>query len=378
MRAEDQAISVVMPVRNAMPFLDAAIGSILNQTHRNFELLIGDDGSTDGSSECIAAWAARDARIRVIRNNGAGLGPSGSSNWVARSATHDWIARMDADDISRADRLHRQMTAMLAHPDAVVIGSLFEVIDHNNRRVFGLNRRALHNMQNSYPVAHGSILFRRDAFERAGGYREACDYWEDNDLFYRLMRQGTAILLPEAIFQYRFSPTSSRLAANEIQMTRAADLCVRCLDAYAARGDYEDILEAEARQGPPAALMPMVVARVVYERLWRGDVRTIRASWAHRNTRMPWNARGIAIRLFASWAMRSPASLRLALRLRAGYRDWRARNIAGPDDILVRADEATGWRVVPLARDAGAAAVQGEGGQQAHPAAARVAMAHSA
>lgn len=348
MRSEDQAVSVVMPVRNAMPFLDEAIASILGQTHRNFEFLIGDDGSTDGSTEYIEKWAARDARIRIIRNDGTGLGPSGSSNWVVRNATHQWIARMDADDISRPDRLHRQLLALLEHPDAVVIGSLFEIIDSAGKQVFGVNRRMLRNIQNDFPVAHGSIMFQRDAFERAGGYRVACDYWEDSDLLLRMMRQGKAILLPEAVFQYRLSATSSRLMADEIRVTRAMDLGLRCMAAHRARGDYEDILEEESRLGPPAALTPMAVTHFASVQLWRGDVRTIRSFYARWQTKIPWDRKGVSIRLFEYWAVLSPASLRLLLKLRARYNDWRARNIVGRDEILVWTGETKGWQKTRL------------------------------
>src|SRR6185503_10477643 len=141
----DQAVSVVMPVRNAMPYLDDAIASILLQSHENFELIIGDDGSTDGSSERIDEWARRDGRIRVIRNGGSGLGPAGSSNWVARAARHPLIARMDADDISMPDRLRAQVLALRADPEAVIVGSLFDYVDGAGRRVGGRDRSVFLN-----------------------------------------------------------------------------------------------------------------------------------------------------------------------------------------------------------------------------------------
>ena len=88
-----------MPVRNALPFLDAAISSILEQSFADFELIIGDDGSTDGSSDRLRAWSARDPRIRLLHRSESG-GPVGSSNWVANAARTPIVARMDADDIA--------------------------------------------------------------------------------------------------------------------------------------------------------------------------------------------------------------------------------------------------------------------------------------
>ena len=172
-------VSVVMPVRNAMPFLDEAVASILAQTHGHFELVIGDDGSTDGSGERLREWARRDSRIRVIRNGGRRLGPSGSANWVARESFHPLIARMDADDISAPDRLRQEILAFRSDPGAVLVGSLYECIDVNGRRVGRRDRSVLRDSRCVFPVAHGSMMFRRDAFERVGGYRSQCDYWED-------------------------------------------------------------------------------------------------------------------------------------------------------------------------------------------------------
>ena len=74
-----------MPVKNAMPFLDAAITSIVEQSFADFELVIGDDGSSDGSTERLREWARRDKRIRLLERT-TSCGPVGSSNWVANAA----------------------------------------------------------------------------------------------------------------------------------------------------------------------------------------------------------------------------------------------------------------------------------------------------
>jgi glycosyltransferase involved in cell wall biosynthesis len=321
---EDDRVSVVMPVRNAMPFLDEAVASILAQTHRDFELVIGDDGSTDGSGERLREWAGRDSRIRLLRGGG-GLGPAGSANWVAGEARHALVARMDADDISMPDRLRRQIEALRAHPDAVLAGTLYECIDAKGKRVSRRDRSVLTNARCVFPVAHGSILFRRDAFARVGGYRRQCDYWEDVDFFIRMGREGRILILPEAHYRYRYSPTSARILADETQVARALDLGVRCLDAYRAGRDYEGVLEEDAlapRRGPAA---PSVLALVALERLWRGDPRSI-FSWARRHASFGRDRRGAALLALASWAWISPGSLRAFLSLRSRLADSRARH----------------------------------------------------
>src|SRR5213083_1372349 len=92
-------ISVVMPVHNALPFLSWSIESILEQTFSDFEFIILDDGSTDGSLELLQEWAQRDARIQVHQNDKR-LGLSGSSNAVVGKARAPIVARMDADDVA--------------------------------------------------------------------------------------------------------------------------------------------------------------------------------------------------------------------------------------------------------------------------------------
>jgi glycosyltransferase involved in cell wall biosynthesis len=204
-----EPVSVVMPVRNAMPFLDAAIESILAQTYRNFELVIGDDASTDGSSERLQAWARRDPRIRLLRNDGAGLGPAGSANWVACAARHRLIARMDADDLALPERLAKQVRAFRDHPEAGIAGSMCDYIDANDRRILGRDWMIFRNPRCIFPCVHASLMLRRDIFERVDGYRRECDYWEDVDLFLRMQRHGKALILSDRLLRYLMIPTSS-------------------------------------------------------------------------------------------------------------------------------------------------------------------------
>jgi glycosyltransferase involved in cell wall biosynthesis len=316
-----------MPVRNAMPFLDEAVASILAQTHGHFELVIGDDGSTDGSGERLREWARRDSRIRVIRNGGRRLGPSGSANWVARESFHPLIARMDADDISAPDRLRQEILAFRSDPGAVLVGSLYECIDVNGRRVGRRDRSVLRDSRCVFPVAHGSMMFRRDAFERVGGYRSQCDYWEDVDFFLRMGREGRVLILPEPHYRYRYSPTSSRHVSDEAVVARALDLCVRSVDAHRDGRDYEALLDEEARSPPRNKVAPSVLAQVTLLRLWRGDARSIFSSWARRHASFRPDRRSALIFIFASWAWISPGSLRTFLKIRSIVADWRARHV---------------------------------------------------
>jgi len=104
----DPQVSVVMPVHNALPFLDESIRSILEQTFKDFEFVILDDASSDGSTQLLREWSQRDARIR-LQESTEQLGLSGSSNAVVLKTQARIVARMDADDVSHPDRLRRQL-----------------------------------------------------------------------------------------------------------------------------------------------------------------------------------------------------------------------------------------------------------------------------
>ncbi|HWS55242.1 MAG TPA: glycosyltransferase family A protein, partial [Pyrinomonadaceae bacterium] len=99
MRSNEPRLSVVMPVRNGRAFLDECVRSVLAQTFRDFEFVILDDASDDGTTELLREWARRDARIRVVES-ARPLGLSGSSNAVVRASRAPLVARMDADDVA--------------------------------------------------------------------------------------------------------------------------------------------------------------------------------------------------------------------------------------------------------------------------------------
>src|SRR6266849_4896317 len=150
-------ISVVMPVYNALPFLDESIRSILEQTLSDFEFVILDDASTDGSVERLREWSPRDGRIRLHESRQR-LGLSGSSNAVVAKARAPIVARMDADDIAHPDRLRRQWNIMESRPDVAVIGALCNGIDASGREVRPRDRWRLLRRSVFIPFPHGSAM----------------------------------------------------------------------------------------------------------------------------------------------------------------------------------------------------------------------------
>lgn len=210
-----QSLTVVMPVFNAMPFLDLAIVSILAQTHNDFRLAIYDDHSDDGSYELALVWASRDLRISVVRGDRR-LGPSGSSAAAAALASGQFVARMDADDIATPDRLVIQLQALLDDPGAVLVGSVFDMIDSEDRLI---RPAAFGNIRGtSPPFAHASIFYRRTAFEAAGGYRGETDYFEDQDLYARIAKIGRILVIDRPLIKLRFAGQHARLRDDRAQV----------------------------------------------------------------------------------------------------------------------------------------------------------------
>lgn len=203
MKEKVPSLSVVMPVHNARPFLDESIASILDQTFADFEFVIFNDASTDGSADLIHEWAQKDRRIRVYESPRQ-LGLSGSSNYVVSKACASIVARMDADDVSHPDRLSRQWQVIESDPDVVVVGTLCDGIDASGRRVRPRDRWRLVRRSPYVPFPHGSAMFRKKTFEAVAGFRERYVSGEDQDFLFRMASRGRAVTLPDILYHYRY------------------------------------------------------------------------------------------------------------------------------------------------------------------------------
>jgi GT2 family glycosyltransferase len=191
-------LSVLLPVRNAAPWLGASLASLARQTMRDFEIVAVDDGSTDGTGEALERAARREPRLIVVRTPARGL-PQALETACAR-ATAPYLARHDGDDVSHRLRFERQLAFLGAHRDVAVVGCRLRLFPAG-RTAAGMRRwAAWHNAQLTHeamardalidsPLAHGTALFRRAALERAGGWRDA-GWAEDLDLWLRMLECG--------------------------------------------------------------------------------------------------------------------------------------------------------------------------------------------
>ena len=212
-------LSVVMPVHNALPFLDASIQSILEQTFQDFEFVILNDASTDGSAGVLREWERRDGRIRVIESDRK-LGLAGSSNLVVSSSRAKLVARMDADDISHPHRLERQLEIMRKHPDVVVVGTLCDGIDVVGKPTRPPDRWRIMRRSMYIPFPHGSAMFRREAFDRVGGYSEEFVSGEDQNFFLRMTHSGRVVTLPDVLYHVRYHTDNTTVLSGAMQAQR--------------------------------------------------------------------------------------------------------------------------------------------------------------
>jgi glycosyltransferase EpsE len=200
-------VSVLMGAYNCAGTLGASIESILAQDYADFEFLICDDGSTDATADIIRSYADKDGRVAFLRNEGnKGLAPT--LNRCMAAAKGEYLARMDADDISRPDRIGRQVAFLDAHGEFDLCGSSVALFDATG--VWGKIDYPEYPNARSFllrsPFAHPSVVFRASALRAVGGYDAdpAIGRSEDYDLFMRLQASGSrGYNIQDYLLEYR-------------------------------------------------------------------------------------------------------------------------------------------------------------------------------
>lgn len=228
-------ISIVMPVRDVAETLCDAVEGILAQTWRDWELIAVNDGSVDATPDILTEYAERDSRIRLVSTSPQGIARALQAGCEA--AAGDWIARMDGDDRMHPGRLRAQMDHAREHPEVGVVsgrvryggeapGYAAHVDWVNSLRTHG--EMALRRFVEA-PVAHPSVMFRRELLERHGGYRDG-DFPEDYELWLRWLEAGVRFgKVPEEILIWndppgRLSRSDPRYDVDRFYETKCAYL----------------------------------------------------------------------------------------------------------------------------------------------------------
>lgn len=205
------SVTWLMPVKNGMPYLPTTLASIQAQTFRDWQLLVWDNGSTDGTLEELRRWIPAILPGRIISSEPLSLGNSLAR--LVETADTELCARIDADDVNHPERLARQVSYMQAHPEVGLLGSQIEFIDRDGRVVEGAWWQDLTDAEVRWrirwqgSVTHSTAMFRRSAVLAAGNYTDTMPY-EDHDLWLRMAQLTEVANLPDVLVQYRLSPTS--------------------------------------------------------------------------------------------------------------------------------------------------------------------------
>lgn len=219
---DNPKITVIMSVYNGEKYLHQAISSTLDQTFKNFEFLIIDDGSTDKTAKLMMSYD--DSRIKTILNE-ENIGHAKSLNKGISLAKGEYIARMDQDDVMMRKRLETQVQYLDDNQDIAVVGSNFQTIDEKNN-ISGKLDWPIGLMNNLFfintgkpPVGHPGVLIRKESIMKVGCYGDKFLYCEDLDLWLRLYLNGYVTNnIPEYLTRYRIHSNQVTDEQNEIQI----------------------------------------------------------------------------------------------------------------------------------------------------------------
>lgn len=222
-------VSVILPVYNSRDYIQDAVESILQQTLKELELIVIDDASTDGTQAIIRQFD--DSRIVFIQKE-KNTGYTQSLNRGLGIAKGEYIARMDADDISLPGRLERQVAFLNANPDMIFCGTDFEIMGTPRKVLKGFftHEQIITAMLLYTPVIHPTVMFRGDFIRKNNiRYDPSFEPSEDFELWVRLAGQGKIAIIPEVLLKYRHHSEQVSSKADELQQSNLRRSRIRLL-----------------------------------------------------------------------------------------------------------------------------------------------------
>lgn len=243
-------VSVLMPVYNVEKYIREAMDGVVQQTFEDFEFVIVDDCSTDGTVAIVEEYAARDPRIRLT-STPRNMGHTAALNLGLDETKGEFVARMDGDDVTFPPRFDLQLAYLQKHPECVALGTQVEFMDEEGDFLVRLNRQLAHedietNLMRGDCLAmvHPTVMFRRDVVMAIGKYDSGLKKGEDHDLYLRLAEHGRLANLPEVMLRVRRFPTSTTaLSTQEEMIARTRDTIRR---ARERRGLPPDPIELDS------------------------------------------------------------------------------------------------------------------------------------
>lgn len=249
-------VSVVMSVYNGAQHLEETLRSVFTQEGCDFEIVVVDDGSTDGTSLILSEWGARDKRFRIFPQQNTGL--TRALIRGCAEARGVFIARQDAGDVSLPGRLAAQAASLRGNADAVAVSAHTRFVGPKDEALFTkaiseaeLNFGLLSGRNGRYygPAGHGSVMMRRSAYAAVGGYRAPFYFAQDLDLWTRLAERGRFLMLDEVLFQVRLEANAIS-GIQALEQRRLAELISLATKARRTGGSEAEFLELASKIGP--------------------------------------------------------------------------------------------------------------------------------
>lgn len=230
-------ITVVVPTYNGAPYLRQALESVIGQTFKDFEVIVIDDASTDGSFEIAKEYAANDSRFKLIQNE-KNLGFAGNRNKAISLASGRYIAWQDQDDISLPDRLELQFSLLESDARLAMVGGAMMVFDETGElgiRRYPVNDDEIRRMIFRFsPIALPACMMRTSALLEVGGYSERWSPAGDLDMTFKIGLTHKLANIPQVAIRYRTHNNS----ATKHHLKRIEKDSVRLRFNYAKSRSY--------------------------------------------------------------------------------------------------------------------------------------------
>lgn len=212
--------SVIIPVYNCSQYINNALTSVINQTFKDWEIIIIDDGSKDDSLHIAKEWERENSQIVVLSHkNNVNRGVSASRNLGIKYAKGEWIALLDADDVWLNNKLQTEYEVLIKNPDLVLLASSARIIHtdkelgfqqtYGSQRINGKIINPYQKLIRGFIVPTSGVTFKRESFLEIGGFNEEFRFAEDTLLFHQLTERGNLYFIPEELSEFRFHSASS-------------------------------------------------------------------------------------------------------------------------------------------------------------------------
>jgi glycosyltransferase involved in cell wall biosynthesis len=242
------AISIIIPAYNRVDYVGAAVQSVLQQTRKDFEAIVWDDGSTDGTIEAARKAAGGDRRVRVVAGEHAGA--AASINAAARIMSGKYLGTLDSDDLLEPTALEEAAAVLDTRPDVGMVYTSYQTMDLSGRVIGPGSRTKIPYSKDRLLIDFMTFhfrLMRRELFDAVGGMDSALDAAEDYDLCLKLSEITQIQHLPRPLYRYRVHKRSVSSEQRLRQIMTSKEAIARALQRRGLDREYEIDVELVGR-----------------------------------------------------------------------------------------------------------------------------------